>query len=477
MTWMHALATHVDAMRRKHPGDRLLLVFDIDGTILDMRAAVRHVLLAYDREHGTRWFHGLNLSEITVHENHVEPLLASRAIPDVEAEAIRRWYRAHLWSRDAVLAGHRPFRGVMEVIRWFQLQPDAAVGLNTGRPEALRALTLESLNLLGALHRVAFSSELLVMNPGAWEQGVKARKAEGVRYFRSLGYRVIAAVDNEPANLVAMATADDDGEILFLHADTIFESDERATPRTVRGHDYAVDQVVTPAGLEADLARRVQLVWRAVNEPGSLDAFLRSPIRWGECDVRREPGGRLVVRGPSFEEVPWAADEEPLALNLALAAFRGAGKAVKLDLKPGEGDLLDAALVDEVLELVARYGFDDGALWFNAAVHHLGEDGFRQLAARHPGAVRQCPVDFAAPLVLGAPALARQVLDALTGWGLTRFSLSWKTETRRRVFRELNVWGYEVNVYNVPDLESFLKVALLLPTSLTADFHGAAWRF
>ncbi len=477
MTWMHALASHYEAARRAHPGEKLMLVFDIDGTILDMRAAVRHVLLGYDREHGTRWFHGLALAEITVHENHVEPLLAARAIPATEAEAIRAWYRAHLWSREAVLAGHRPFRGVMEVVRWFQLQPDTAVGLNTGRPEALRALTLESLNLVGALHRVAFSSDLLVMNPGAWEQGVKQRKAEGIRYFRSLGYRVIAAVDNEPANLEGMASADEAGEILFLHADTIFESAERATPRTVRGHDYAVDQVVGPTGLEADLARRVQLVWRAVNEPGSLDAFLTSTIRWGECDVRREPGGRLVVRGPSFEEVPWAADEEPLALNLALAAFRGAGKAVKLDLKPGEGDALDDALVDEVQELVARYGFDDGSLWFNAAIHHLGQGGFQRLAERHPGAVRQCPVDFAAPLVLGAPDLARQVLASLTGWGVTRFSLSWKTETRRRVFHALTEWGYDINVYNVPDLESFLKVALLLPASLTADFHGAAWRF
>lgn len=471
MTWMRALASHYEALRRKRPGERLMLVFDIDGTILDMRAAVAYVLLGYDRAHATRWFHGLVPGDIRVHENHVEPLLAARAIPASEAEAIRSWYHAHLWSREAVLAGHRPFRGVMEVLRWFQLQPNTAVGLNTGRPEALRELTLESLNHLGALHRVAFRSELLVMNPGAWEQGVKARKAEGLRLFRSSGYRVIAAVDNEPANLEAMAEADDLGEILFLHADTIFESDERAMPRTVRGHDYAVDEIVTPSEFEADLARRVQLVWRAVNEPGSLDAFLRSPIRWGECDVRREPGGRLVVRGPSFDDVPWAAGEEPLSLELALAAFKGAGKAVKLDLKEESLDL------DDVLSSVRRYGFFDADLWFNAAVHHLKEAGFRRLAAEHPEAIRQCPIDFVAPLVLGAPDLARHVLEALTGWGLTRFSVNWKTETRRSVFRALDQWGYAVNVYNVPDLESFLKAALLLPASLTADFHGAAWRF
>ena len=45
-----------------------------------------------------------------------------------------------------MLAAHRPYRGVLEVIRWFQLQPATFVGLNTGRPEQLRDETLRSLN-------------------------------------------------------------------------------------------------------------------------------------------------------------------------------------------------------------------------------------------------------------------------------------------------------------------------------------------
>ena len=31
--------------------------------------------------------------------------------------------------------------------------------------------------------------------------------------------------------------------------------------------------------------------------------------------------------------------------------------------------------------------------------------------------------------------------------------------------------------YNVPDLESFLEAALLLPTSLTADFDSPSWPY
>ena len=56
--------------------------------------------------------------------------------------------------------------GVLEVIRWFQLQPKTYVGLNTGRPESIRADTLRSLNKLGKEYRVQFSDELLHKNRG-----------------------------------------------------------------------------------------------------------------------------------------------------------------------------------------------------------------------------------------------------------------------------------------------------------------------
>ena len=38
--------------------------------------------------------------------------------------------------------------------------------------------------------------------------------------------------------ILAMANADTAAEILFLHADTIYESQRVATPRTVRGATY-----------------------------------------------------------------------------------------------------------------------------------------------------------------------------------------------------------------------------------------------
>jgi len=80
------------------------------------------------------------------------------------------------------------------------------------------------------------------------------------------------------------------------------------------------------------------------------------------------------------------------------------------------------------------------------------------------------------PLLLAAPELAEDVLEALREWGVTRVSLDWRTPGVRDV---LDVEGlrWEVNLYGVPDLESFLEAALLLPASVTADFNFPEWDY
>ena len=52
---------------------------------------------------------------------------------------------------------------------------------------------------------------------------------------------------------------------------------------------------------EADLPDGVELVWHGVNDRANLRHFLGSPVRWGECDVRRDPQGRLALRHDPFE--------------------------------------------------------------------------------------------------------------------------------------------------------------------------------
>ena len=107
----------------------------------------------------------------------------------------------------------------------------------------------------------------------------------------------------------------------------------------------------------------------------------------------------------------------------------------------------------------------------------LGAEGFRRLRLAHPGAIVQCPVDFLAPLVLAAPRQAQSVLRMLAGWGISRFSVAWGRESTAVLVRQLEEWGYEVNLYAVPDHKSFLQAVLLLPRSLTADFNFPEWNY
>ena len=131
---------------------------------------------------------------------------------------------------------------------------------------------------------------------------------------------------------------------------------------------------------------------------------------------------------------------------------------------------VDGTIIDlrhMVLRLLREYDQKHGMSYFRV----LGlEEGFRRLRRLFPDAIIQCPVDFMAPLILAMPDEAERILSSATDWGVNRVSINWKNLLRRQVLDALESWGYEINIYNVPDLESFLKAALLLPTSLTADF-------
>lgn len=466
---MTELASYYEKTRRRYPRDRLMILFDIDGTILDMRCMILHVLQAYDRSHGNGFFRNLRISDITVHENSVERLLAQLPLRPEEQEEILAWYLEHRWTSTAILESHRPFRGVLEVIRWFQIQPGTYVGLNTGRPETLRADTLRSLNRLGKDYRVSFTDDLLHMNPAGWEQEVENAKVAGVRHFQREGYRIFAMVDNEPDNLRAISEIDPQQEILLLHADTIFESKRVRMPRrTVRGKIYDLTELIP----EKALPERIQFVWHGVNDRANLRQFLASDIHWAEFDIRLDPVcDELILRHDSLENAPLQEDEDRLALDDLISRLHKTGKGVKLDLK-GSG-----MPVDKVLDIVNAYGFDDSYLWFNAKVERLRENGFRQLAAAHPSAILQCPAGFLAPLVLSAPKKAKEILTMLTDWGINRFSISWLTPDMRQFFDQMDQWGFEVNIYDVPDLESFLQAVLLMPRSITSDFNFPKWYY
>jgi phosphoglycolate phosphatase-like HAD superfamily hydrolase len=403
---MRSLSVHVARMRAAYPDDELAVVFDIDGTIVDTRHLVVHVLLTYDRHHGTDHFQGITVEDVDRHETDVDGILERFPLPDPIRTDVRSWYLDHFRDEESIAASHRPYQGVLSVIRWFQLQPRTHIALNTGRPEWMRQLTLASLNALGRVHRVVFEPEMLFMNHGT-ENDVAEAKVQGLRRLVGAGYRPVAVIDNEPAMISAMAKADAADKVLFLHADTLFTSRREPTPRTVSGSTYGLSDVVD----EAELGRRVTLVWHGVNDRHNLEQFMASKVRWGELDVRRDPLGRVVLRHDSFLDSPWSPGEPAVRLDDTLGALALTARSVKLDLKEGEG------LVDDVLDIVRSVGLSDDRLWFNGSIEVVGRTGLRTLKAAHPLAILQCPVDFLVPLLLAAPASAEDVLKMLAGWG------------------------------------------------------------
>ena len=454
------MASHYQWMRSKYPGEQLIVLFDIDGTIVDLRHMVLRLLREYDQKRGTSYFRNLGLSDINVNENQIETLL--EVIPHLSEDTkddVICWYRKRYWDSDVMLESHRPYAGVMEVMRWFQIQPGTSVGINTARTERLRKDTVRSLNELGSEFKVHFRDDLVYMSPYPWDKEIGHTKCEGIRYFQDGGYRVVAFIDNEPANLEAVAEMEGAGNVLLLHADTLFETARSRLPRTtVSGDTYDITQLASPE----ELPRHVQFVWHGINDRKSLDRFFNSDVQWCEAAVRTDPAtGALVL---SLDPIDEAVPSELMELSELLDSSFAAGRSVKLDI------MENGATLSKLITQVRSRGGDFHGLWFSASVDVLGEDGFRTLRREFPNAIIQCPVDFMAPLILAMPGEAQGILSTVTDWGVNRVSINWKNLLRRQVLDALESWGYEINIYNIPDLESFLKAALLLPTSLTADF-------
>jgi phosphoglycolate phosphatase-like HAD superfamily hydrolase len=465
MDWMRALAVHYATVRSAHPTDELAVVFDIDGTILDLRHLVVHVLLSYDRDRETDLFHGIVPEDVAVSENQIEALLQRLGVPEAQREDVATFYRLHLWDDDGVLAASAPYRGVLGVIRWFQIQPGTRIVLNTGRPESMRRITLDSLNAVGEAARVRFEPELLFMRSDG-TASVPGTKVGILDEIRAQGFRVIAVVDNEPENLAAMATSDGAESILFLHADTIFESQRRPGIGVVEGATYELGGLIS----EDLLREHVELVWHRVNDEENRRQFLSSGIKWAEVDIRRDPVGRLVLRHDGFDERPWNRDEHSSSAQRGVDTLAAAGRSIKLDVKEN-GDTLRAAL-----DLIDSFALKDDRVWFNAEIDVVGAAGFESFRHRYPDATASCPIDFLVPLLRVAPDEADIVLDRLRSWGVSRLSVPWGDDVRRTI-DELEMRGWETNIYAVPDLQSFLEAAVLLPTSVTADFNFPAWQY
>ena len=447
--WMNALARHYQAMRAAHPTDSLLIVFDIDGTILDDHYATLHLLRRADEHFGTNWFRNCTLERVRRHGEDLPGLLATCAVPTERRGEVLAFLDERRWSTETVFASHRPFRGVLEVIRWFQLQPGVHVALNTSRPESARLVTLRSLNRLGAEFRVRFSSEMLHMMAPAHDGDVSRAKRDGLNQFVDQGYRIVAIVDDELDNLHAMKTCSRARDALLLHAGLFGRTSRNRPARdAISGESYDVARLIRAH----QLPKHVQLVWEDVNSPLNLQQFLTANVHWAECTVPH--------LGPY--------DELPRNLASTLERLAAARRGIRLVLPP-------TACIGTLSRALADLEIPDHRLWFSVRMDAIGGTGLRELRRLHANAIIDCALGPLVTLIKADPTRGREELEHLADCGVSRFSVDWKIPGKETVLDKLEHWGFAVHIDRIPSLEAFLHATLLLPDSAGTPFDFRTW--
>lgn len=462
--WMTQLAKHYDQLREDCAADeQLIVLFDIDGTILDHRYGIYHVLNAFDREMNSNFFDTLDVDDVNVRENSIENLLDDTSMSQSKKEKCIDYFRKNRWTEEVLLECHRPFEGVMSVIRWFQLQPNTQVGLNTARPEKLRNTTLKSLNKLGDEYKVTFQDSLLHMNKGDWSNAEDSKK-RGLKYFQDNGYRIVAMIDNEPENLAAIDKSEYSEDMLLLHANNILETRNRPLPDgTVSGEKYHITRLLRgQPGSD-----RITFIRDGLTSSVTLENFKTSPIYWGNLTVRRRHDGEnFVLRQQSYNKKPPNNESNRLSLNRAVEILEGCEKGLMFDLK------FESDHLYQFINQLDDQDLKENSLGFSIELGLLGRDDINRIQQAFPESRIQLSVNFLSDVILGDPAKAKILLDEIQkGWKIDELSVNWQVFNKERLLDQLREWGFEINIRNVPNLEQFLQSALLLPDTITANIN------
>ena len=462
--WMHHLQNHLSSIRQRASSPRpVLVLFDIDGTILDTRHTLVQLLQAYDAHTGSRYFDGLKCDAIDFADTELLDRLGELGAPPSAHSEVADFLACASRDWDRWIHACEPYAGAMEVIAQVQ-RAGVVVGLNTARPEAVRRSTLAALNRAGAALNVGFSDALLFMHSGQPGLAPTVAKQQAVLRARAAGYRVAAMVDNEPENLEAIRGIDPEREILLLHADTLYQSRQKdPSIPLVAGSSYRVEHLVDRPRLESG----TQWFWGGVESETCLRGFLESPAHQTELDVWPSAGsGKLMVgrEGP--------AEATPLSLQDTLLCLVAMERGARLRL-PGSAEVLERTLeLMDMLCLGATPGFHlsipapaDGDA---AAIQSLVADS-------------NLGIDLQAdPWVTDLARSCNQAQARVAQWqglGIQGFSFQWRDDpTLPRAIHCLEALGAPQHIEGITNLEAALRTVLFAPASASVHFATPALR-
>lgn len=228
--WTRVLLNHHKRSLARFRGQRILVLFDVDDTFLDMRLAVASLLRAYDNAHDSAHFTALDPRMLDPFGRGVEALLEQFHVPAGEQPQVLAWYQQQRRSGYIARLAHAPFERLLALAGWLHRQAGTAVGINSARPEFLRQETLRCLNTLAAGTDLHFVDELAWFTPHGWRDDVGASKLAALARAGRRGERVIAMIDSNPAVLAALAAADYGDDVLLVQSADLLQ---RAVPPSI----------------------------------------------------------------------------------------------------------------------------------------------------------------------------------------------------------------------------------------------------
>lgn len=216
--WTRVLLNHHECSLQRFPDQRLLVLFDVDGTFLDMRLALAGLLRAYDAAHGSAYFGALDPDTMDPFGRGIEDVLIRCRVPAGEQPQVLAWHQNERRRGDIGRLAHAPYQGLLWLAGWLHGQPRTAVGINSARPEFLRQDTLRCLNGLAAGSGLCLMDGLAWFTPHGWRDDVFASKLAAITQAQRRGDRVIAMIDSNPALLAGLAAADHGDDMLLLYS-------------------------------------------------------------------------------------------------------------------------------------------------------------------------------------------------------------------------------------------------------------------
>ena len=236
--WMSTFYNHLERFLGDSSCSKCIVLFDIDGTLLDTRHLICNVLHQYDKAFNTSLFSHLDVRHVTCHESNIAPLLTQLNVHKKQHKQILDWFEQKCWEEKTIRNHHQPYPRVFHHIK--QLRDlNVDVILVTGRPESYRHPTLESINYFASQEGIVFAQEELNMNPRTWSDGPPSSKRNTAQRYIREGFTILAVFDNEPDSIQMYSELIDDSQTLLMHADTIYKSSRFLLPKsTVSGFGY-----------------------------------------------------------------------------------------------------------------------------------------------------------------------------------------------------------------------------------------------